>query len=77
MSPMFLDLVGDKFWAQHIRTKPTGGNSLDILTTYMEDTVISWGTGGRSLITFTVAGPVTKEESLNWCHIGGTWTFRR
>ena len=68
---MVLDLLGDKFWTQHIRgATHKGGNTLDILTTSAEDMLVDYeimGYLGRSDHTINIAtlvGPMKEEESV-------------
>ena len=68
---MVLDLLGDKFWTQHIRgATHKGGNTLDILTTSTEDMLVDYeimGYLGRSDHTINIAtlvGPMKEEESV-------------
>lgn len=68
---MVLDLLGDKFWTQHIRgATHRGGNTLDILTTSTEDMLVDYevmgylGRSDHTINTVTLAGPMKEEESV-------------
>ena len=66
-----LDMLGDKFWFQHIRgATHKGGNTLDILTTSTEDMLVDYQVNGylgkadHNIITATLVGPGKEEESV-------------
>ena len=68
---LVLDMLGDKFWSQHIRgATHKGGNTLDILTTSTEDMLVDYqingylGRADHNIITATLVGPGKEEESM-------------